>query len=254
MSPSGYDLADALMDAAELCIAPIWINQSLTARPDTVDNNGTCGLVDTGQRKVLLTAQHVLKQFRAMKRDHPEAVLAVNLGPGMTVAIGAPEVLAEDDALDLAVLASPSGAPQGPGKRYFPIKSWPIPSARRGEAVTIVGFPGRRRRTTESFGVFEPFGVGMTVSAVHDRSIILADETGTIRTQILGQPVDENIALGGFSGSPAFVLRGDGLHLIGILRAGSEEIGPGAAGGMVFLAPTTYLLPDGSLDRSRMPW
>jgi hypothetical protein len=211
--------------------------------------------VDTGQRKVLLTARHVLEKFRAMKRDCPATVLTVNLGPGASVAINAPEVLAEDGALDLAVQVSPAAAAlAGHGKRYFPIRRWPIPQAMPGEAVTIVGLPATGRRATETPGEFERVALTMAVAAVHDRSIILADKIGAMETYALGQAMNESIPLGGFSGSPAFVVRDDGLHLIGILRAGSEEIATRAAGSMVFLAPTTYLLPDGSLDRSRIPW
>lgn len=175
-----------------------------------------------------------------------------------SVFIAAPRVLDEDEnTLDLAVIDFPHlDRIQNHVKRYFPIRQWPIPSAACAEAITIVGFPGALRFTHPSFGAFEPAGLGFTVSSVSDRNIVLADETGTRRTEGGRFKKNENIPFGGFSGAPAFLFRDDMFHLVGFLRGGSKETNnnaPLSLPGVVFLSPATYLRPDGTFDRLRMP-
>lgn len=263
MCPDTWRLANRIMDAAQRCVAPIWTNLSLSAPPTTVRNNGTCGFVNTERQKLLITSQHVLAEFRTQKATAPDAVLAVNLGPGVTVALPEPDVIDEEASnLDLAIIRFPyldfNG---GHDKTYFPIMSWPICEAVQGEAVTIVGFPGRKRRTFDHVGMFEPAGIGMVVSGVSDRVITLADASGTLRTIRNEIEVEEPFSAGGFSGSPGFGLRGDVPNptprLIGFVQegpdAGHNETKTSSLD-MLFLSPAIYLLPNGCLDRTRMPW
>ena len=65
-----------------------------------------------------------------------------------------------------------------------------------------------------------------------------------------------DVSLGGFSGSPGFVVREKHLHLVGFLRAGSKSDGgaPSVFPGVVLLSPARYLMADGRLDRAAMPW
>ena len=64
--------------------------------------------------------------------------------------------------------------------------------------------------------------------------------------------IADNVRLGGFSGTPVFLVHPTGPQIIGILRAGSESMGQGA-GNTIFLTPTYFLRPDGSFDRNVMP-
>ena len=251
-------LMDRVMDAAEACSAAIWVNDSPNASPLTVKDNGTCGFVDTGERKLLVTAHHVLADFQKKRATNPGAVLCVCLGP-VSMFLEAPLVLDFDEnTLDLAIIDFPHlDRIRNHQKQYFAIHELPIAVARRGEAVTLVGFPGARRLTHADFGAFEPAGLGYSVSDVSDRTIVLADESGTRRSEGIGIKEDEDIPLGGFSGTPGFVLRGNSLDLVGFLRAGSKQTQGGPAmvlPGVVFLSPATYLKADGTLDRLRMPY
>ena len=251
-------MMDAVMDAAQMCSAAVWVNPTVDARPPSVDGSGSCALVDTGARKLLITADHVLAELYEKRKGNPEAVLCVCLG-SFSISLTEPVVLDRDErVLDLAVIDFPQlDSVRGHQKRYFPIRQWPIPVAERSEAVTLVGFPGALRFAHRDFGAFEPAGLGFTVTSVSDRSIVLADESGTRKTEGLRFREDEDIPLGGFSGTPGFVLRGDMFHLIGFLRGGSKRLAGEPAmtlPGVAFLSPATYLQPGGTFDRHRMPY
>src|SRR6266516_1173213 len=117
-------LVNALMDAIQTCCAPVFVCPRIDSPPSAVDDNATCGFFDSGIRKLLITAQHVIASFRTMKSAKGEAVLAINVGPGNTIGLPEPEILDEDERfLDLAILEFPNLGTCGGvcTKRYFPI-------------------------------------------------------------------------------------------------------------------------------------
>lgn len=229
------------MDCATLCVAPVWASQSASAPPSSVDHNGTGTFIDTGRRKILVTAHHVLAKVRDVKANHPQGGLAVNLASGVTPFYPDFDVLAEDAEADLAVLAFPFLPQwQGHNKRYFPIQTWPIPTPRRGDPVTLVGFPGAARRAFGTFGSFSPVGVGMLVSNDPSRHVVLANETGSLTTIENGVVRLGGIEPGGLSGTAGFFFRDSAFHVAGFVYEGSLD--------MLFMTPGARLQPDGSIN------
>lgn len=251
--PDSLD-ANQILDAIQRCAAPIWTSVSLDAPPATVDHNGTCGFLDTGNKRILITAWHVIEKFNEIKVSNSDAVLAVNLGAGCTVALSHPEIIDWDKGFDIATLSFPDlnrqTAPHD--KQYFPIQTWPIPRVTTGNAVALVGFPGERRKTHRYWGSFESVGAGFIVASSSDRTIVLADQSGTMRLENSSGQDDGIVRLGGFSGSPVFLVHPNGPQVVGVLRAGSDEMGRGA-GNTIFLTPTYFLREDGTFDRGLMP-
>ena len=250
-------LIEAVFDAIATACAPIFVCKQIDTPPDEVDDNGTCGFVDTGEKRLLITAHHVIESFRKAKETHPEAVLAINVGPGNTIALDEISVIDEDaKSLDVAILEFPHLTACGHPctKQYFPVRQFPIPEALKGEAISLVGYPGILRKGTKTTGQFSPVEIGYTITSVSDRQIILADEHGDRITE--GERFqDGQVPLGGFSGSPGYIIRNDGAHLAGFLRAGSKEIDqPVTLPGVIFLSQAHYLNPNGTFDRLRMPW
>lgn len=193
------DEIETLHNAVQSWTSPVWFNQGLAALPETVEDNGSCGFVRSGDSRFLVTAHHVLEGFRSAKRLHADAVFAVNIGDGNTVALAEPNVIAEAADLDLATIEFPDldRDPARTSKNYFPLDRWPPRRARAGEAVTIVGFPGQERRAFETFGAFEPVPIGMVVTTVSDRRIGLVDENNGVRIVREGRHLEEGVALGG---------------------------------------------------------
>lgn len=244
------------MEAITSCCAPIFVCPSMDAPPCSVNDNGTCGFFDTGTGKVLITAQHVIQDFRNKKALNPNAVLAINVGPGNTIALSELRLVDEEPTfLDIAVLDFPHLDTCGPScsKRYFPVRQFPPPLPKDGEALSLVGYPGILRKSNELAGSFSPVSIGYTISSVSERQIVLSDHSGDRRVdgEDIG-PLEK--LLGGFSGSPGYVWRRDGLHMVGFLRAGSKaSASPVGLPGVILLSPSHYLMPDGHLDRTRMP-
>jgi len=194
-----------------------------------------------------------------MKSELGEAIFAVNVGPGNTIALPDIHILDQESRhLDVAILSFPylktCGSPCN--KRYFPIQSFPPLLPRTGEALSLIGYPGILRKACEDRGSFSPVGIGYTISSVSERQIILADEHGDRKIEGNQFTSPNEIPLGGFSGSPGYIVREDGLHFAGLLRAGSKSINdsPISLPGVIFLSPVQLLTSAGTLDRTRMPW
>lgn len=250
------DNATLMQDLAEQWAAPVWFSRGIGEPPSGVRDSGTAGFVRSGEHRFMVTAQHVLEGFRAAKKRDPSILFAVNIGNGNTLALPEPQVIDESASLDIATIAFPQldQNRENTTKTYFPLDRCSPRRAKVGEPVTIVGFPGQGRRAFETFGVFEPYGIGMLVTVVSDRRITLADEEGTVRWERAGRNIEEGVALGGFSGSPAFGLTLDGeLYLMGVVSDGSARLGCVGFPGQIFLGTAEYLMPDGMLDATRMP-
>lgn len=250
------DNVTLMQDLAEQWTAPVWFSRGVNEPPADVRDSGSTGFVRAREHRFMVTAWHVLEGFRAAKRRDPATLFAVNIGDGNTVALEQPQVIDESASLDIATIAFPQ-LDQNQGrtnKAYFPMDQCPPRRAEVGEPATIVGFPGQGRRVFETFGLFEPHGIGMLVTGVSDRRVTLADEDGTVRSERAGREMEDGVALGGFSGSPAFGMSLEGeLYLIGVVSDGSERLGCVGFPGQVFLGTAEYLLPDGRLDAARMP-
>jgi hypothetical protein len=244
MSPDGARFSELIMDCATLCVAPVWASLGESALAASVDHNGTATFIDTGKRRILVTAYHVLAKVREVQAQNPGAGLAVNLASGVTPFYPQFDVVAEDPAADIAVLSFPFLQDwRGHAKRYFPIRQWPIPIPSKGEAVTIVGFPGVMRRTFGSYGSFSPYGIGMVVSNDPGRHVVLANES-RLTTVENGVSRPGGIEPGGMSGAAGFILRGDCVHLAGFVYEGNAD--------MLFLTPGSRLHIDGILH-PRLP-
>ena len=88
---------------------PIYIAPSITSPPSETIANGSFGLIDTGERKVLVTCCHVWDAYEDEKMRNPEVVLAVVLGTGLKTYSFTPEVIDADRDIDLAVFKCSDG-------------------------------------------------------------------------------------------------------------------------------------------------
>ena len=86
-------------------------------------------------------------------------------------------------------------------KQYFPIRSFPPPLAEIGEPLSLVGFPGVLRKTSERSGSFSPVSIAYTISSVSERQIVLADQSGDRKVVGTQFSSTEEVPLGGFSGA-----------------------------------------------------
>jgi hypothetical protein len=134
---------------------PIFITPGLTTIPEQMIDNGTYSLIDTGEKRLLVTCQHVWQAYLDCRSANPDAALGLTLGEGdASIAFASPEgQLIEVDAdLDLAVFDfEPSqvhlnNVRVNHQKDWFPIRQWPISKIGEGEYVALMGFPGKRTK------------------------------------------------------------------------------------------------------------
>jgi hypothetical protein len=141
---------------------PIFITPGLMTNPKQMIDNGTFSLVDTGDRRLLVTCHHVWRAYLDCRAGNVEATLGINLGDGdASIAFAFPErqLIDADADLDLAVFEfEPSQiqvnkAPVNHQKDWFPIPRWPIPKIGEGEYVALMGFREHESRRKRGFAL-----------------------------------------------------------------------------------------------------
>ena len=202
---------------------PIFIAPAINSYPGQMIGNGTYALVDTGQKRLLVTCCHVWDEYLQQHDANGETILAVTLGEGDSiVAFKDPErqLIAADRDLDLAVFEfEPEGIRVRHRKDWFKISHWPIPKVEKGECIVTMGFPGASRRTAGTECRFGCVAIPVVITDVTDRSIAIfyVDENQEVLN-------DMQNSLGGVSGSPAYRLSDDGdLKIVGFTKGGSLE-------------------------------
>jgi hypothetical protein len=198
-----------------------------TENPGATDvfNNGTGSLVDTGQRKLLVTNHHVYEEFEKWRSEVPCTRLVMSGVDGRPfVDISGQPCIDSDESYDLAVLAISPAIVEQQGKKFYPASAWPPQRPKEGTRVVIVGYPGQGRHAQESDTlVVMPLSVGRTVTSVSDRHFLMADETQDAYTHA---PEGQRLptSYGGISGSAAYSVhrirnRSDEYHLCGFVKA-----------------------------------
>jgi Trypsin-like peptidase domain len=190
-------------------LAPFTVMLAITkienpAAPD-VFRNGTGTLVDTGQRKLLVTNHHVYEKFEECRREAPHTRLVMSGVDGQPFAnISGETLIASDETRDLAVLAISPSIVEQLGKRFYRATAWPPRRPEVGARVVLVGYPaqGRHALGSGSLGVM-PLSIGRTVTSVGDRHFLMANETQDSYAHAPDghEPVTD---YGGISGSAAY--------------------------------------------------
>lgn len=231
------------------CAVPIlFINNQGPPSIEKILKNATGVLIDTGEKEILVTCQHVLSAFEEECRTNRN--LRLGLGcDGLKITLFNPRVIDEDADYDIAVLEL-NIKHTLKNKVIYKAAYWPplLPSVK--DAALFLGYPGSYRYVPGSkrnifFGkaCFLDF-----VSSVSERNIILADEKNVREIKKHGDSCPDIGALGGMSGSPVFIKRNNKHELIGIVRGAGD--GPHAT---ILATPLYYIKPDGTLDFSNRP-
>ena len=238
---------------------PIFITPGLKTYPKQMIDNGTYSLIDTGQRRLLVTCHHVWQAYLDCRTKNPDAALAINLGDGgANVAFTFPErqLIDADADLDLAVFDfEPSQIQVNKTqihhqKNWFLIRSWPIPKANDGDHLALMGFPGKRIKKEGMLCTFRTQVLPLKITHAGDKQIYIMNEGQNVEVfnDIKGW-------LGGLSGSPAYTFSKNGASLVGFVKSGfkkteeSHASGDSIFSGSLSLTHAYFLQPDGTLAR-----
>jgi hypothetical protein len=113
---------------------PLFFFTSLTP-PVEILRNGTYGLVDTGEKKVVVTCHHVWDYLQEARQNHPNAAIAMNLAPGKSFAISEAEIIDADCDLDIIVIEPKLRDEDYFPKEFFKISNQPTASIQAGEPM-----------------------------------------------------------------------------------------------------------------------
>jgi hypothetical protein len=245
----------------EYC-GPILIVPGINSWPDQMIANATYSLIDTGQKRLLITCHHVWQGYLDRRAQDPRCVLALNLGDGeANIAFSHPEscVIDSDPDLDLAVFdfepdhIKLGQTPLSHQKKWFPVPQWPMKKASEGDTIVLMGFPGSLIRKAGRLCTFTAQHVPMTVSGVGHKTIMVFNHAENRESLAW-----INKGPGGLSGSPAYTRDENGeFRIVGFVRAGCKKLDAGEStgnetslfAGSLVLTHSCFLQPDRKLIR-----
>jgi len=247
-------MVSLIAEAERICIegaicpsaGPLAFFRSRELKPLDVVTNGTFGLVDTGQKKLLVTCQHVWDGYLDFRLKNPNAILAALLGE-VAIPISESQLIAEDRDCDLATFDV------GPFLRAFSqmkfqqIRRFPVPRSKPGEVIVCVGYPGEDvgRKISEREARFDYISFIRMVTAVGAYQVLLAESPEHLHLVDNSGNEVPPVAYKGMSGSPCYKWSPNAApKLKGFLKAGEQTGAP------IYITHAAFLQPDGSVDDS----
>lgn len=237
---SGY--LKALREQARAVCVPLWWHGNDEKGSYRILHNGTASLVDTGSRRMAVTADHVLSKYLADKDRDPEIVCQL----GSTTIELSDRVIDRDPTLDIATLEVSQVVVGPSGAGFHAPANWPTRPLAEGEVILCCGFPGKLREegTAAAELPFQWFiGRATTVSPLNV-SLFLDLENLQVP---LSPSARLNRVLGGMSGGPVFrYVPGPIEHLeqVGIIYEYHESYE------LMLARPAQLLMANGAIARA----
>lgn len=228
---------------------------------DQIVNNGTCCLVRTRTRRVLVTCAHVWSGFEDFRQAHPDAQLWISLtandsphSPSFPLLLSNPRLIDKNDSLDLATVTFDS-IDSLEAQRFFYFRLNSEPAARAGDIVHFIGYAGDAIREGNPRLILNYCYSSQTVHDVGRTQFILHSEIGTIHHEDKNGKPTSAFRAGGLSGAPVFKVRDNlELDLAGVVsKLCSSGLGGGRmeqyemSDGDVFITHACFIQDDGSV-------
>ena len=229
---SRFELDYVIDPQARKFCGPLFFTSSLKTPVDTIPHNGSFGLIDTGERKLLVTCYHVWETFKELRLQNPNLKFGVCLDMGNPVAMEVDSLLVDEDKrADLVTFAMEELLPVCGRLEFFNLRQSPPPKINAGEMLFFIGFPGKGREVVNNQVGFprQPFGVALTEVGI---SFFYSNVAN------LNKTADD---FGGISGCPCFVVRENKpLKLVGFTT--------GYALNRLSFTYASRIRPDGKID------
>jgi hypothetical protein len=235
--PTQQELTKYSVPVVRKHCGPIFFTRSLEkASKETIIANGSFGLVNTGEKKILVTCDHVWEGFEEAHFHDKEMKMCVCLDLGNPVYFDHSRLIDHDKQADLPTFDMTGLSSACKGLKFSNIKSKPPPTVKKGDIVVLIGFPGHGRITGDSFITFTRNPFGLIISSV-DGNRFHSDLTN------LTWKLDQD-KYKGISGCPAFKVtygRLSQIQLVGFAR----EVWMN----QLMFAHAGQILPDGKIKR-----
>lgn len=207
--PKVFDIRYMIEPQIRPCCGPIffarpsksWVRDSITA-------NGSFGLVDTGEMKLLVTCSHVWDKFEKSRRENPDLRIFVCPDPESVVALDPIQPIDQDGELDIASFDMEPLLEQCHKSRFVRFNCACVPQVKEGDPLAFIGYPGRVEACT-SIGVrFRRTPYVTFASDVSDTRVV-SDISRMKRLKRRSEDEGPENEYGGISGSPCFLVRRD---------------------------------------------
>jgi len=214
---------------------PLFFAKSMDIPRGNILSNGSFGFINTGEKRLLVTCHHVWREFKNLRKIHPELMFAICLPNENPIVLCEIDFMFidEDDRCDLVTFDMESLASLcvSRGLDFFNVQQNLPPKLCCGDTIYLIGFPGKGREDNENSVGFARQGIGVHASQVGQFSF-LAD---------VSKPKRNTDFFAGISGAPCFAVYADGpIKLVGF----ATGFAPGSMS-MLQFAYAHYIQPDG---------
>ncbi len=224
--------------------------------------NGSVFFLDAGSGVFAVTANHVVQECMNDTKSSM-FVQSVIGGHGRTVKVNIGDrIIDGNEKIDIATFRVTREEIHCSGCTILTgiQSSWPPPLPEPEQSVTCCGFPGSgRKKLAPNELAFGRFGLGATVSSVHERCISILVERENLRRVLGAKDMPENYDFGGMSGGPVIAIAEMG-GIRSWMPAGVIFQGPNSSTDpsqsilgleIIRARPIQFIMADGSLDLDR---
>jgi len=221
---------------------PLFFTRSLEKAGGNIVNNGSFGLIDTGEKKLLVTCSHVLAGFRTELAEDGAMKLCACLDRKNPVVLSLENLIDEDKGADLATFDMEPMLSVCEGRSFFRIYCEHIFPVKKGDRLVFVGYPGRHRTETDHGIVFGTTPHVMIAQDVNHGLVARTTDMMTMDRHLVAEQ-HEN-PYGGTSGSPCFVMKNyTSVELVGFV-AGDLKMQQ-----LMHFASARHLNSDGTIKK-----
>lgn len=249
-----YKIADILRPF----ISAILFFPNRIGTPNQVITNGTVCFFNSGEKKFMVTNNHVIEEFEKIKSTNTNAVFILS-GAGFETQYESIDATnwkiidREKNHLDLITIEIPHDIDLTKhGKKMFSPSTWLTERIVKDEVVCFLGYPGELREfTDENMDLSLMVGV-LNCTTVNERGFTIVDENNERKVYKFDQAIDtSNLkTLGGMSGTPVFTQRNGDFEIKGIIYESNDE----GALSNIYCVHFDYIQKNGTIDRLKIPF
>jgi hypothetical protein len=180
---------------------PLFFTSSLHTPLGNISNNGSFGLINTGEMKLLVTCHHVWEKFKELRSENSSLMFGICLDMPKPITINADSLFVDEDKrCDLVTFhMEESLLPicDAVGLEFYNLYQNHPPKINVGDVLYLIGFPGKGRQDNEDSIGFPRQPIGVQATEVGKFGFYA--DVGNLEKH-----ADD---FGGISGSPCFVVR-----------------------------------------------
>lgn len=218
-------------------------------QPGVILHSASLTLINTGEKKLGITCNHVLEYFDKHNKRLPKLVMAIAVAEDSPFQLLPRNKIIDSSShydlvsFDLEYLLTELDQ----NLSFWDEPDWAPPLAECNEDVFFVGCPGSERAVEESGAViFHTITLAHNVSGVSDRHFVLVDEDNTRKFFEFDDSVEKNhqpFDWGGISGCAVWSTRESKKTIVGFIYESSD--GPGA---IIYASHACHLAKDGKFS------